>query len=61
MARGDERALQRKAAQLALEQLDWCVEYLRRIRKTALANQLAANRAEISRRLFEHDEDDRRA
>jgi hypothetical protein len=51
MARDDEAARYREAAQLALDQLDWCVEYLRSIRKTRISRQLARNRAAISRRL----------
>jgi hypothetical protein len=51
MARSDEAERYRKAAQLALDQVDWCVEYLRRLRKTAISKQLAKNRAEIGSRL----------
>jgi hypothetical protein len=41
----------REAAKATLEQLDWCIGYLHRIRKPALADALARNRAEIRRRL----------
>jgi len=41
----------REAAEATLEQLDWCIGYLHRIRKPALADALARNRAEIRRRL----------
>jgi hypothetical protein len=51
MARDDEAARYRQAAQLALDQLDWCVEYLRSIHKTRISRQLARNCAAISRRL----------
>lgn len=51
MARDEETARYREAAQLALDQLDWCVEYLRSIRKPRIAKQLARNHAAISRRL----------
>jgi hypothetical protein len=51
MARDDEAARYRQAAQLALDQLEWCVHYLRSIRKTQISQQLARNRAAISRRL----------
>jgi hypothetical protein len=51
MDRDEEAARYRRAAQLALGQLEWCVEYLRRIRKYRLADQLAKNHAAISRRL----------
>ena len=39
----------RAAAEAALEQLDWCVAYLHRIRKPQLAAALARNRSEIRR------------
>jgi len=51
MDHDEEAARYRRAAQLALGQLEWCVEYLRRIRKSRLADQLAKNHAAISRRL----------
>lgn len=51
MAREDEAARYRKAAQLTLDQLEWCVEYLRSIRKTRMAKQLDRNRATIMRRV----------
>jgi hypothetical protein len=52
MDRDEEAAARyRRAAQLALGQLEWCVEYLRRIHKNRLARQLAKNHAAISRRL----------
>jgi hypothetical protein len=51
MARSDEAERYRKAAHLALDQIDWCVEYLRRLRKTAMSKQLAKNRSEIASRL----------
>ena len=54
MDRDEETARYRRAAELALGQLEWCVEYLRRIRKFRLAQQLAKNHAEISRRLEDH-------
>jgi hypothetical protein len=41
----------REAAEAALDQLDWCVGYLHRIRKPELAEALAQNRSEIRRRL----------
>jgi hypothetical protein len=47
----DEAARYREAARLTLEQLDWCVAYLRRIRKTQIARALAENRSAIARRL----------
>ena len=53
MERDEEAARYRRAAQLALSQLEWCVEYLRGIRKYRLAEQLKKNHAAISRRLYE--------
>jgi hypothetical protein len=41
----------RVAAEEALSQLDWCIAYLHRIRKPAIAAALARNRAEIGRRM----------
>jgi len=54
MARDDETARYREAAQLALDQLEWCVEYLRGIRKTRISKHIARNHAAISRRLQEN-------
>jgi hypothetical protein len=53
MARDEETARYRQAAQLALGQLEWCVEYLRSIHKHRLAKQLKKNHTAISRRLNE--------
>jgi hypothetical protein len=55
MDRDEEAARYRRAAQLALRELEWCVEYLRRIRKFRLAEQLAKNLAAIRRRLENND------
>ena len=41
----------RVAAEEALSQLDWCVAYLHRIRKPAIAQGVARNRTEIRRRM----------
>jgi hypothetical protein len=57
MDRDDEAARYREAARLALGQLDWCVEYLRGIRKYRLAKQLATNHAAIRRRLPDDADD----
>lgn len=57
MTRDEKTARERKAAELALDQLDWCVTYFRSIRKTRISNQLARNRDEIIRRL--HRDEDR--
>ena len=40
----------REAAIQAVEQLEWCVRYLYRLRKIELAEGLARNRAEIIER-----------
>jgi ActR/RegA family two-component response regulator len=53
MARENEAARYRQAAQRALEQLDWCIDYLRREHKTRVARELARNRSAIARRLEE--------
>ena len=50
MAHDDEAERYHRAAELALDQLEWCIEYLRSIHKNRLAKQLAKNHAEISRR-----------
>ena len=55
MAHDDEAARYRKAAHQALDQLDWCVEYLRSIRKTKIAKQIAKNRSPIARTLGPRD------
>ena len=41
----------REAAEATLEQLDWCIGYLHRIRKPAIADALARNRSEIRSRI----------
>jgi hypothetical protein len=51
MTLDDEVARYREAARLTLEQLDWCVAYLHRIRKPKIARALAKNRSAIARRL----------
>jgi hypothetical protein len=49
--RSAEAARYRRAAEEALRQVDFCVEYLRRIQKRRLAARLAANRDRIKRSL----------
>jgi Tfp pilus assembly ATPase PilU len=56
MNRDDEAARYREAARQAIDQLDWCVEYFRSIRKTKISRQLAKNRAFIAQRLAAEDE-----
>ena len=41
----------RAAAEATLNQLDWCIAYLHRTRKSPIATALARNQAEIRRRL----------
>ena len=49
--RGEERANQyRRAADLAMEQLDWIISYLHRIRKHEIARALQRNRTSIAKR-----------
>jgi len=60
MAGEDEAARYRHAALMALDQLDWCAEYLRRIGKPQIADRVARNRATLIRRLSEvGDREDR--
>jgi hypothetical protein len=49
----DDEARQRyhRAAEVALEQLDWCIRYLRQIGKHDISNVLSRNRAHIDRRM----------
>lgn len=42
----------RRAADDALQQLDWCIGYLHGIRKTKISTQLARNRSYIRRNLM---------
>jgi hypothetical protein len=57
MARSEEAERYRRAAHLALDQLDWCIEYLRRLRKTTISSQLAKNRSTIASRLAQRKDD----
>ena len=67
MARGDqpeeatlkqqEADRYRKAADDALQQLDWAIGYLHGIRKVQIARALARNRAYIRRELMKRDEE----
>jgi hypothetical protein len=47
----EEAAMFRRAAEEALDQLDWCVEYLYHIRKPGLARAVGKNRSAIRRRM----------
>jgi hypothetical protein len=46
----------RQAAEVALQQLDWTINYLHRIRKPEIARSLATNHAHIRRRLIDRPE-----
>lgn len=39
----------RRAAEAALGQLEWCIDYLHRIRKDTVARRLSRNRDSIAR------------
>jgi hypothetical protein len=41
----------RRAAEETLDQLDWCVNYFHRIRKSEIADTIAKNRSTIRRRM----------
>jgi hypothetical protein len=49
--RAREAERYREAAELALSELQWCIEYLYRIQKPTLAKGLKANRERIRARL----------
>jgi hypothetical protein len=68
MARGDDKKYAdhpkeqeadryRKAAEDALQQLDWVIGYLHGIRKTNISKALAKNRSIIRTRLMEREEE----
>jgi hypothetical protein len=68
MARGDDKKYAdhpkeqeadryRKAAEDALQQLDWAIGYLHGIRKTDISKALAKNRSYIRTRLMEREEE----
>jgi hypothetical protein len=46
-----ELARYREAAMAALDQLEWCIDYLYRVRKPDLARAIARNRKQILERL----------
>jgi len=49
---GDELQLYRRAAEDALQQLDWCIGYLHGIRKVRISRSLARNRNRIRTHLL---------
>jgi len=51
----EEAERYRYAAEQALDQLDWCVDYLREIRKPEIARAIARNHRQIRARLREAD------
>jgi hypothetical protein len=60
-ARADEKGRQaaaryRHAAEETLDQLDWCVSYLYRIRKPQIAKAIEQNRSAIRRRMRQGDD-----
>ena len=50
-----DEELYRRAAEDALQQLDWAIGYLHGIRKTGISRALAKNRSNIRTRLLGHD------
>jgi hypothetical protein len=56
MAREDELERYRRAAEDALQQLDWAIGYLHGIRKTDISRALAKNRSHIRTTLMDRDE-----
>ena len=54
--REQEVARYRRAAEETLDQLDWCINYLHRIRKSGIADALGKNRALIRRQMNRSDD-----
>jgi len=52
MASNQETDRYRRAAEDALQQLDWCIGYLHGIHKAKISKQLARNRSYIRRSLM---------
>jgi hypothetical protein len=52
----DEMERYRRAAEDALQQLDWCIGYLHGIRKIEISRALAKNRAYIRTQLLDRAE-----
>jgi hypothetical protein len=53
----DECERYRRAAEDALQQLDWCIGYLHGIRKTRISRALARNRSHIRSALMDRAEE----
>jgi hypothetical protein len=51
---GERTSRYRQAADVAIENLDWCINYLHQIRKHRIANALRKNRMVIVRRYRGH-------
>jgi hypothetical protein len=49
----DELQRYRRAAEDALQQLDWCIGYLHGIRKTKISSALSRNRSHIRTQLLD--------
>jgi len=54
--RNEETERYRRAAEDALQQLDWCIGYLHGIRKVDISRALAKNRTQIRTQLLHRDE-----
>jgi hypothetical protein len=54
--RDEELERYRRAAEDALQQLDWCIGYLHGIRKVDISRALARNRSHIRTQLLEQPE-----
>jgi hypothetical protein len=57
VTRHDTAKRYQRAAEMTLEQLDWCISYLRTIRRDELAKTLSRNRNHIRERLRERHPD----
>jgi hypothetical protein len=55
--RSDELERYRRAAEDALQQLDWCIGYLHGIRKLEISRALAKNRSHIRTELLRESEE----
>jgi hypothetical protein len=51
MVDNDKASQYKRAAEAALDQLDWCIRYLRGARKNDVARAVSRNRDHIRRRL----------
>ena len=55
--RDDDLQRYRRAAEDALQQLDWCIGYLHGIRKTQISRSLSRNRSYIRQNLMDREEE----